>query len=50
MDFIEERRFEFDSTTKEGVGSGSAAEKDRFRLGERKELGDSEGCRGFGDG
>jgi hypothetical protein len=50
MDFIEERRFELDSDAEEATGSVSATVKDRLRLGERKELGESEGGRGVGEG
>jgi hypothetical protein len=49
MDFIEERRLELESEF-EGADSLSAAVKERLRLGERKEFGDSEGGRGVGEG
>ena len=52
IDFIELRRLgcvEVGSA-RLGLASISAAEKERFREGERKELGDSEGLRFVGDG
>lgn len=49
IDFIEERRLELESEF-EGVGSLSETVKERLRLGERNEFGDSEGGRGVGDG
>jgi hypothetical protein len=50
MDFIEERRFELDSDVEEEAGSLSATVKERLRLGERKEFGESDGGRGVGEG
>lgn len=49
MDFIEERRLELESEF-EGADSLSATVKERLRLGERKEFGDSDGGRGEGEG
>jgi hypothetical protein len=49
MDFIEERRLELESEF-EGAASLSATLKERLRLGERKEFGESEGGRGVGEG
>jgi hypothetical protein len=48
MDLMEERRFELCSFS--AGGSASAEGKDRFREGERKELGESEGRRWVGEG
>lgn len=51
MDFIEERRFGCVDSEKEGCGGSiSAAEKDRFLEGERKELGEREEWRWVGEG
>jgi len=53
---MELRRFGFADWTAEAVserecsGSRSVAEKERFREGERKELGDKEGRRWEGEG
>lgn len=53
---MEERRLEFGfvcdegSGREEGRGSISVAEKERFRDGERKEFGDSEGRCWLGEG
>jgi hypothetical protein len=51
MDFIEDRRLGCVESEREGCrGSISAAEKERFLDGERKELGDREEGRWVGEG
>jgi hypothetical protein len=51
MDFMDERRLGCVDSGKEGCrGSISAAEKERFLEGERKELGDTEEWRCVGEG
>jgi len=50
MDFMELRRFGCADSETAGRGSISVAEKERFREGERKELGDKEDGRCVGEG